>query len=67
MEGGNLVVAEAKGNGAPCSGSAKMKETVAGTDFLDTDMERQTGVPGNFVEREERRLALIETSLSLRR
>ena len=55
---GNFVVAEAKGE--PCSGSAKTYERLAGVEFLEMDTERHAGGLCTRVEREERRLELIE-------
>jgi hypothetical protein len=37
--GGNFAAADSKG--APCSGSAKTKETEAGARFFDRDIDRQ--------------------------
>lgn len=60
---GSLEVAEAKG--APCSGSATTYERLAGAEFLDIDTERQAGGLADLVERDERRLELIEGNSKL--
>lgn len=50
----------ADANGEPASGSANIRETLAGADFFENEVVRQAEGLVDRVERVERRLELIE-------